>query len=104
MLQAYQGYDQYTGSSKYNYQCHYVIPQNFVVNCNELKLAIDIKILVFVILLFKNQKKAIYDLLFLNRCPNWEAKQHNRSVSQNNYLLGVRWLGKAIARSRICLK
>ena len=51
------GHNQYIGSSKNDYQCGYTSSQSFVVNCYWLRLVIHIKILVFVMLLPRNQKK-----------------------------------------------
>ncbi len=44
------------------------------VNCDELRLAIYIKVLVLAVLLSRDQKEAIYNLLPLNRKSDREIK------------------------------
>ena len=81
-LQASQGYNQCTKSSRSDHQCGYVAPQSSRINCDRSKLVIHIKVLVFAMLLSKNQKKTIYSLLSLNKWLHQEIKQHNGSVPQ----------------------
>ena len=85
--------------SKNDHQCDCTSLQNYGVNYHGLKLAIYINILVLVMLLLKNQKEAIYNLLLPNRWSNRETEEHDRSVSQSIYQLEVKQLGKIIANS-----
>ncbi len=67
ILQTSQGYNRYTGSSRSDYQCDCAAPRNSWVNCDGLRLAIHIKVLVLVVLLSTDQKEAIYSLPPSNR-------------------------------------
>ncbi len=53
------------------------------VNCYKLRLAIYIQVLVFTVLLFRDQKEAIYSLLPTNRWLDQDTKQYNKSVPQS---------------------
>ena len=104
LLYTSQGHNQCIRSSRSSYQCGFVSPRSFGVNCDGLRLAFHIQILVFAVLLLRNKKKAIYSLLFSNEWLNREAKQHNGSVSQSVCQLQVRWLGKAVANDGIYIQ
>ena len=52
-----QSHDRYTGSSKSDYRCGYASSRSFGVNYDRLELAFHIQILVFAVLLSRDQKK-----------------------------------------------
>ncbi len=103
ILQASQGHDWCTRSSRSDHRYGCVSPRSFGVNCDGSRLAIHIKVLVFALLLPRHQEEAIYSLPLSNRWQDWETKQHNGSVPQSICQLGAKWLGKAIADGGIYL-
>ncbi len=57
ILQASQGYNWCTSSSRSNHWYDCAVLRSFEVNCDELRLAIHIKVLFLAVLLSRNQKK-----------------------------------------------
>ena len=98
-----QGHNWYTGLSGNDNRYGCASPRSSGVNCDGLRLAFHIEILVLAMLFPRNQKKAMYSLPPPNRWPNRATKLHNGGIPQSIYQLGARWLGKATTNGLICL-
>ncbi len=90
ILWANQSHDQCIRSSRSDHQCGCALPRSSGVNCYGLRLAFHIQILVLVVLLPRDQKKAIYSLPPSNKWLDREAKQYDGGVPQSICQLGAR--------------
>ena len=52
--------------------------------------------MILAVILFKNQKVAIHNFLFINKWSDKEFDWYNRNVSQSIFLLSTKQLDKAV--------
>ena len=78
-----QGHNWCIEFGKNDYWCDYASSQSVGVNCDRLKLAFQIQVLVLTMLLLSNQAEAIYILLLSNKWLDREVKQYDEGVPQS---------------------
>lgn len=85
-------------TSRDYHQCSCLPTWSSGINFYGSKLVIYIKVMILAIVLSRNQKYAIYNILSSNGWSDRKAKQHNRDVSQSICEWETKSLGKATAK------